>query len=194
MYLGRIFLAFIGFLFLIFLVILLFVVGGGKKPPAGPTIKPLADYANTDAQVILTVNGAINGDDLHRAIRITVDQNSRELNVIQGYSDTIIQTNTNYNTADAYSAFLSSLQLAGFTLKHDTTAAKQGEAGQCPLGQRINFELTQDGNTLSNLWTTSCSASIGNFGGNASLIQQLFQNQITNYSNLTANVDLAATE
>jgi uncharacterized iron-regulated membrane protein len=190
MYLGRIFLAVIGFLCLIFLVIILFAGGGGKKPIHTNPIEPLPSYASTDAQVIMTIDGAINGDDTHRAIRVTVDQNSRELDVIQGYSDTVIQNNPNYNTKNAYSAFLSALDVAGFTVQRKGPAANISEAGQCPLGQRINFELQQDGNVLLNSWTTSCSAKNGNLGGNSQLLQQLFENQITNYETLTDSVNL----
>jgi hypothetical protein len=187
MYLGRLAVAFVGFILLIFLVIFLLVGHGPKKTPATAP-KPLASYASTDTQVVMTINGAINGDDTHRVIQITVDQNSRELDVIQGYNGNVIQNNTNYNTEDAYSAFLSAINVAGFTIQHK--GVKVEEAGQCPLGQRINFQLQQDGNILSNLWTTSCSNTLGTLGGNSQLLQQLFQNQITNYETLTENVDL----
>jgi len=189
MYLGRLFLAFAGFVILIILVILLFVGGGKKNTPTTP-VKTLTSYANTDAQVVMTIDGAINGDDAHRALRVTVGQSQRQLDVIQGYSGTVIQSNPSYNTEDAYNVFLHAINLAGFSETGKSKTAGVDETGQCPLGQRINFRLIQNGSTLSNLWTTTCGTNTGNLGGNSQLLQELFEAQITNYQTLVEDVNL----
>lgn len=189
MYLGRLALAFVGFIIIIFLVVLLFVGGGKKNTPTAP-VKTLPSYANTDAQVTMTIDGPINGDDVHRQIKVTVGADSRELDIIQGYSGNIIQSNPQYNSQDAYSAFLSALNLSGFTLQRKGASTSLSSAGQCALGQRFTFTLEQDGNVISNLWTTSCGSNTGNFGGISSTVQQLFEAQITNYDTLVENVNM----
>ena len=189
MYLGRLVLAFVGFILLIFLVILLFVGGGKKKAPTTP-VKPLTSYSNTDATVSMTIDGPINGDDAHRAIKITIGEDSRELDVIQGYSGTVIQSNPSYNSKDAYNVFLHAINSYGFTLKGKNQPANLDSTGQCALGNRYTFTLEQEGNVISSLWTTSCGSKTGNFAGNSQILQELFQAQITNYNTLTENVSL----
>ncbi len=186
---------FIGILLVIFIILLglMFIFRGhGSKttPNNTPVVKPLPEYANTDAQVSTTIDGAITGDDTHRAIRITVSQNERLLEIIQGYSGNVISSNASYNTEDAYNVFLNAIALQGFTLNLKPTPANQSPIGKCPDGNRYIFQLTQNGETLKNLWTTNCGTKLGNFGGNAAGVLDLFEKQITNYDQLTANVQL----
>ena len=164
--------------------------GGKSTNPAAPAIKPLPEYANTDASVSLDMQGVITGDDTYREVRIIVDRNQRDLQIIQGYSGNVISNTVTYNTENAYNVFLHSLYLSGFTLAHKTTAANSDPTGQCPLGNRYIYNLSQDGKTLSSLWNTNCSTSLGNFAGNSPQVIQLFENQITDFQTLTQDVDL----
>jgi hypothetical protein len=188
--LGRIFLS-IAIVSLILIISLLFIFGGGKKKPnpIGPVVQPLPTYAVTDAEVSMTIDGPVNGDDVHRQIRIRVDRYGRHLEIIGGYSDTIIERHDLNNTQDAYRVFLKSLSHTGFLAARKNVKNTDPE-GQCPLGERFIFELNDGGDQLSQLWSTSC----GNIGtlvaANTSSLETLFQAQITNYNQLTANVNL----
>ena len=189
--LGRLFLS-IAIIALIMIIGLIFIFGGGGKKtptPTGPIVQPLPSYATSDAQVSLTIDGPVNGDDIHRQIRIRVDRYGRHLEIIQGYSDTVIDRHDFANTQDAYRVFLKSLNHSGFMAARKGVKNTDPE-GQCPLGERFIFELNDGGDRLSQLWSTSC----GNVGtlvtNNTSALRSLFQAQITNYSQLTSNVDL----
>src|SRR6266404_4238995 len=185
-----IFLAFV--LFIIFLVVIL--THGHKAPAPAPHVMTLPEYADTTASVVMTTDGIVNGDDMHRQIRITVAQDRRLLEVIQGYSGQVIDSHTFYNTNDAYAVFLRSINNGGFVSKAKAkkgVSAPSDERGQCPLGFRYVFELSNEGSDVSRLWTSSCAT--GNWGGILDTMQQLFQNQIPNYSTLTENVNLEAT-
>lgn len=164
---------------------LLFGGGGSNKPASQP--KKLADYADTDAEMQFTTSGVINGDDAHREIVISVGRNQRTARVIQGYQGTVIKSESLPNNEAAYSAFLSALDGAGFTKKRDSKSPS--EAGLCPLGQRFVYEITNDGSKDSRTWATSCGGT-STFAGNKSLVQQLFQLQITNYGEFTNEVEL----
>src|SRR5258708_7038767 len=112
----------IGLLAVIVLIILIVWIFGGKKKPtvtAPPPPPPLSlpDYSSTDAVVSLTNDGIVNGDELHRAIRISISANSRELDIIQGYSNNVIQKQTFYNTQDAFDVFLRAINGFGFLSK-----------------------------------------------------------------------------
>src|SRR5579864_1832238 len=97
---GRLFAIFMAFiLFIVFLVVIL---THGHKAPAPPAhVMTLPEYANTTASVIMTTDGIVNGDDIHRQIRITVAQDRRVLDIIQGYSGQVMSSQTFYNTPDA---------------------------------------------------------------------------------------------
>jgi hypothetical protein len=193
MYFGRLLAGFIGLITLIIILVVLFG-HGGKKPvaPINP-IKPLADYAQTDATTSFTVDGIVNGDEMHRAIRITVSASQRQLDVLQGYNPSVIQSNTFINNQEAYTVFLKSIRNSGFLAKNSKSKAPADPAGQCPLGFRYILNLNQDGDDLSNLWVSSCGSAVGNAVGALPTIQTLFQDQIPNYETLTDQVNLSAT-
>lgn len=182
--------------FFIILALLIFIAvklfGGGGKPkqnptPKAPVVQPLPDYSDTMAEVSMTIDGRINGDDQHRAIRVTVDRFSRKLDIIGGYSSNILQEKTFSNNENAYDIFLRALNNSGFLAKRKKPSVSD-ERGQCPLGNRFIFELNDSGDVLSHLWSSSCGT--GTIGGSTSTLQQLFQNQITDYDRLTSNVQL----
>lgn len=176
------------FLLVILLVILLF--RGGEKPPTGPTVLPLNEYAfdNTSA-VTYTQRGRINGDDVHRNIVITVTSDERKINIIQGYQGNVINTQTYSNNQDAYEQFLYALKQAGFLTKKKEIKVDDPN-GRCSTGILYYYTLSQDFNDLSSLWSGNCSKEIGTFGGNNTLIKTLFQAQITDYSKITSGVSL----
>jgi hypothetical protein len=183
---------FVVLLLFIFLVVKIF--GGHHKKatpvnPATPVVKPLPDYSDSLAEVSMTIDGHINGDDQHRAIKITVDQYSRKMDIIGGYSGNILQENTFANNQQAYDVFLHSLQNSGFTAKRKKPATTN-EVGRCPLGERFIFELNDSGDVLSHLWSSSCGT--GNLGGQSATLESLFKAQVTDYNKIisTAKVVL----
>jgi hypothetical protein len=83
-----------GFLIFLLLIVLglIFIFGGNKKTPVktnnAPIVLPLDQYATSDATVSMLTDGVVNGEDAHRAIRITVSRDDRTLDIIQGYNGT----------------------------------------------------------------------------------------------------------
>lgn len=176
---------------IIFFIILGIIIFGGSNNTPNPKIagKTLPDYSSTDAKVKVTIDGIINGDDEHRQIRITVDQNRRSLDIIQGYRGNVIKTKSFVNNSSAYNIFLHAIYLSGFTKERKTKFTD--ERGVCPQGQRYIYELTDTGSKKTDLrlWSTSCGSS-GTEGGQAPLILDLFQAQITGYDDLVATVNI----
>jgi hypothetical protein len=187
---------FLAFIILIILVMVLIFGGGGTKKQTTkisvPTIMALPDYASTNATTSMTIDGRVNGDELHRAIRITIGQNQRQLDIIQGYSGHVISSQSFYNTQDAYNVFLRAINNSGFLLhaKKTKIAVPADERGLCPLGNRYIFELDQNGSTLSRLWASDCGVAVGTLGGSSSLLQSLFEAQVPKYQTLVGNVQL----
>ncbi len=159
-----------------------------KGPASRQTQKTLADYASTSAEVQLTIDGTVNGDDLHRQIRMTIDRGSREIDIIKGYQGTVIQSKKYSNNEDGFRVFLKSLSNGGFRLKRQTKVTD--EEGVCPQGFRYIFQLKNSGdkNTDSRLWSSDCGG--GTFGGQSALIVDLFKAQITGYDEIAGPVEL----
>ena len=180
------------FLVLIIIGLIFIFARGGEKPPSRTeeTIQPLPEYSTTNAAVSMNQRGEINGQDQHREILITISQLERRLDIVSGYSGNIIKTQSFSNSEPAYKQFLAAIGDAGFLVKRQTTEAQAESLGKCPLGVLYEFELNDSGDILSDLWTSGCSNAKGTFTGSVSTISQLFKNQITNYGELVAGVQL----
>ena len=178
-------------IFVIFIVVVLGVLLFGNhssKPAANTfTIKNLTNYASTDVEMRFTTDGQINGDDAHSQIVITIGRDKRSLQVIQGYQGHVIKSESFDNNKNAYSAFLHALDVANFTKVRNSSVAN--EQGQCALGQRFIYETVNNGNKNLRTWSTSCN-NLRTFGGQTLLVQEIFQNQITNYNDYTSDVSL----
>ncbi|MGZ6004834.1 MAG: hypothetical protein ACXWLH_01645 [Candidatus Saccharimonadales bacterium] len=175
------------FIIALFIFLGVLVFGGHGKKAIPVTTKNLYEYADTDVDVRLTIDGQINGDDIHRQIVFTVGRDNRSLQVIKGYQGTVLKSENFGNNTQAYSAFLHALSQAGFT--QSRTSKFPDEQGQCSLGQRYIYEVINNGNKNMRHWSTSCNGS-GTFKGQTNLVIQLFQNQYANYSDYVGDVNL----
>jgi len=171
----------------IILLLILFFGRGGSKPKA-PEAKPvvLTDYIERDSRMSLTVGGRIIGDDEHRSIRITVGRGSRQMEVIQGYQNNVIQTHRFDNNQAAYDVFVRALAKTGFG--RDRKATQPDERGVCPDSQRYIFEVIDNNDVVSRTWTAGCVK--GTSPANFTSVQTLFRNQITDYAKLARDVRL----
>jgi hypothetical protein len=150
----------------------------------------LADHANETNSVSYMVDGFTTSGEAHRAIKITITNQSRTLEVIGGYSGKVILSKTYTNDVASYKAFLAGLQTSGY-IKQNAKYTSLAYEGRCPLGYRfvMNTAGIKDAPTL--LWTTSCSNKVGSFQGNLGSVKQLFKNQIPDYQKLIKGVKLS---
>lgn len=172
---------------LIITLIVLLLTGGKKSGPEAHT-KSLVDYASTNAQVSLLIDGPINADSLHNQVLITVDNTNVTYEHIKGYQGDAVSTKLFANNEPAYDAFLHALMRVGFSLG-DNNPALRDYQGWCPTGNRYIFKLSQDGKTIQQYWNTSCNHT-KTYLGNTGLTIQLFQAQVPDYSGLTHDIPL----
>jgi hypothetical protein len=179
----------IGFFITIGLIILLIImlVTGGNKNQVPNTSKPLVDYANTNAQVSMVIDGPVNSDTEHQAVRITVDQDNVTYEVLKGYDGNVSEMKRFANTQSGYDVFLHALAHAGFT-RGNTDTKLADEKGYCPLSNRFVFELNQDSDSIERFWAASCGPKT--YMGNLALTIALFKNQVPGYDNLSSNLNL----
>ncbi|GAC1390575.1 MAG: hypothetical protein NVSMB46_00580 [Candidatus Saccharimonadales bacterium] len=181
----------LGIVFVLIFAIVLLVRQPSTKsssdnPPAQKLV--LSKYANSGANVQLTISGRLVGEDKRRAVRISVNQNQRTVEILDGYGEVVERSEQFSNTQPAYDNFLHALDNAQFT--RSRKIPRDDERGTCPLGNRYNYELQVGNDVKSNLWNTSCSSAEGTFIGNGPLIRELFRVQIPDYDTFTSNVSL----
>jgi hypothetical protein len=184
---------FLGLLLVIGLLILLIVLivhGGGKTKTTPGSSRPLVSFVNSNATVSMEIDGPVNANSTHNQVLITVGSSSATIQARQGYDGDVVKSSTYPNTQTSFSAFLHSLQYAGFT-EGNSASSLSNELGYCPTGDRYIFMVQQNGNTLERYWTTQCSNSTPHsFEGNTSLVYTLFQAQIPDYSSVVQNLNL----
>lgn len=181
----------LGVLVIIFVVILAVVLitrGGGDSGPVTERLV-VSEEAREGVSAVFTTQGEVVGEDQRRAIRITVNQDERRLEVLTGYGEAVEKAHSFANTHAAFEAFLVSLDQAGFDNAQQTLI--EDKRGACPLGRRYVYELREYSQSLLELWGTSCSRKQGSFAGNATTVRKLFEQQIPEYSDLIRGVSLS---
>lgn len=176
------FLASIGLIVAVVILVLRGFSGGPKKNQV-----LLASYANGDTSVAFTVDGPINSDQNHRGYHITVSENQVEIQIYQGYQNTVTLDKTYSNNQAAFSDFLHALDLAGYT-KGNSDPKKADESGQCATGDRYVYEVQGTAAPNERYWSTTCGG--GTFQGKAAQVQTLFQKQVPDFQNVAGNLDL----
>ena len=176
-------------LLLLIITLLLFNRGDDTKTPSEnvPRAAQLVDYANKNSSVSSTVVGKLVGDEQRRAIRIIVSPNERRLEILSTYDQTILSSESFPNDRTAYENFLSALGGQGFLNKKETKIIDQRSV--CPTGNRFVYDLSENGEHISNLWSVSCNKD-GTFNGRGSVIRELFQRQIPDYQKFVHGVSL----
>jgi hypothetical protein len=175
-------------------IVLIFTRSSSTGPRSNASVKApvvikLLDQDNADSRVKVTTQGRLVGEDQRRSIRITVSQSQRTIEVIQGYENNVIKSQSFSNTPAAYSTFLRAINDAGFTKYRK--GANGDERGACPQGQRYIYELNKGSERLQRLWGTSCTSNEGSLIGNGARIRQIFQDQIPGYSHYVLDVNLS---
>ncbi len=155
--------------------------------PKNAQVTKLADYATKDSKVIFTAQGKVVGEDQFTAVRITVSQSTRTIDILKGYEGNVETSEQLANTQPAYDTFLRALNTTNFLATKPTPFSD--ERGVCPLGSRFIYEIQDSGKTVLHSWSTSCG-TIGSFDGSAVFVRQLFQNQIPDYTGFVRGLQL----
>ena len=184
----RYFLALIGVVFFVVIAVIL-IASSGKHNSQKPI--NITSYNYTGTTMVYTENGILNGEDIHRGIRISISNDSRVVDILSGYEPNVIKSETLPNTPASYGAFLQALEASGFAQSRSTS--EPYKYGVCPTGYLFNYQILAPNGSVSNLWGDECSTSDGTFAGNSQEVQTLFQNQISNYLQFIGNTNLDAT-
>ncbi len=181
----------IGAISTILLLVLVFVFvvnrGDDQSSTNTPKVLKLVDYAEKDSHVTFQTDGRLVGEEERRSVRITVSANERRLEVLSGYNNDVINSQSFPNTQAAYAAFLSGLSGQGFMQSKKTSVTNP--LSVCVNGKHYYYTVTDGNDKKSDLWSVSCDKT-GTFGGRANATRELFQRQIPEYNQLTQGVKL----
>jgi hypothetical protein len=182
---------FLTFLIGIILIMTLIFGHGSKNSPkkaqSNTQSVNLNDYADINSKVVLTDDGRINGDDIHRSVRFTITPAERTIELVQGYEGNVIKTERFPNNSKAYDNFMRALARSGYGQVRPGVATD--ERGLCPMGQRYIYEVYDEDNTrVSRTWGTSCAKGTSVASSGSVLI--LFQAQFADYPAFMSGVNL----
>lgn len=173
-----------------FIALIVTFVGRGPVPDSE---KPedtivLRELADESSEVTFVTSGRIVADEEFETIRITVSDSRRRFEILRGYNLTVEERADLPNTTAAYEAFLYALANAGFNsvLEGESTSEK----GKCPTNRRHTYRLHIDGEEAIRSWSSPCRGERGNFGGDARLVERLFQAQIPEYRERTRGMSI----
>jgi hypothetical protein len=184
---------FFGFLLAIGLIVITFILvlrGFRGNTSTQSITTPLTTYTNTDTTVQFTDDGSDTADQTHEGIRITIGQYANTIQIYQGYQNRITSSQTYENNPNSYGTFLRAIDLLNYTsgVKNPSPALSDPR-GVCPQGQHYSFQIISgDGSNIQNYWTTSCGG--GTYKGDVQDVENLFEEQIPNYSTVAGNVTL----
>lgn len=150
----------------------------------------LLEAGQAGKPVQYTIRGVIKGNEEYHSIRFTIDGTVRRIEILEGYSDTVIKTQETENTSDAYNSFVAALNGAGFSRAVDAKG-RGDEKQSCPLGRRYDYRIDPSASDGFHTWNTSCGKKYGTFSGNGTLVRRLFQLQIPNYDQFVRGTDLS---
>jgi hypothetical protein len=175
------FLASIGLIIFVIVLIVRGFTGGGDKNTKLPT--PLSDYAHTSVQMQYIMDGPTVADQERRSLRITVGQDESSAEVLEGYNQNVIASKSYVSNDAAYGEFLRALDIAGYTkgANEESSQKNTDERGFCPSGYRYSFDIIDGSSRKQHLWATSCGAKQGTFKGKTSAVRTLFEDQIPDY-------------
>lgn len=178
-----------GFIILAIVAVVLISTATRDRSPeqVGKAQVDVSEFADKSATFTMTNLGEIVGQDQFRSIRISITPTERRFQVLAGYDNAVQSEQVFSNVQSAYSAFAEALDNAGYSRQRDSVVTDV--TGACPLGERFVYQINESGNEVLNLWSSTCRGQ-GNFGGNRTLVQSLFKNQIPNYNDLVKDVDL----
>lgn len=149
----------------------------------------LNDFNKPGVTLRYRVIGPIIAEENHRELQMDITANGRNAKIFSGYNGTVLKQTNHSNNQAAFTEFIEALGRAGFVTER-TNAKETTLTGQCATGSRFIAEIIQDGQSVKELWRTSCGVNEGTLAGNVTAIEVLFKKQFPDYNQLSQGVAL----
>lgn len=131
-----------------------------------------------DRAVRMTVRGPITANEKFRSYQITITPSSRNMTTFESYLDQQIDTVQLDNNVKAYEQFVFALNRAGMMSGKPFEGDADDTRGICSSGKVLEFETLQNAQTVTHLWTTTCSGTKGSLTADSSYLGDMFLKQV----------------
>lgn len=140
--------------------------------------------------VSMTVRGPIVADEKFHSYKIDISSDARTIKTYTGYINTVVDQTSLGNNVAAYEEFVHALDKADLSKGTQFDGDKNDTRGVCATGSVYDFAVVNNGETVKNLWTSTCGGSKGSLDGSVTQLTSLFVRQIPGADVLIRKVSL----
>lgn len=176
----------VGLVFVLIIILARAIFGGNGDPAEQVKQASLTDYKDTGVIVRMVASGPIVADQDFKQIRIDIGRDSNTLDIIDGYRGDVARHENVPSNAIAYGNFLRAVEQYGLG---SGKADDSDYQGACPTGSRYVYQIVKENRVERQYWATSCGGE-GTFQGQYDMVNQLFQQQIPNYQEITSGLNI----
>lgn len=174
----------VGILIAILLVVLVFMlifksVSNKEAGSGANSKKTMTQYIDTDAAMVMTAEGPIVSNQKYQSVSISVDQYQVKINIMSGYQNAVVASQTYTNNHQSFDEFVRALSIQGYD-KGDNSELVSNEAGYCPTGVRYVMAIEENNENQQRYWKGTCG--VGTFHGNTSQVVNLFKQQVPDFT------------
>lgn len=146
---------------------------------------------STGHSVQMKVRGPIVANEDMRSYRIDVTPESRTMTTFAGYGEQrVIDRRELSNTVAAYADFVNALDKANLASGRQLEGDNDNRLGVCATGLLYEFAIIEDGETVKDLWTSTCRNSAGSLRASVKVLRDLFIRQIPDGTSLARSIKL----
>lgn len=132
--------------------------------------------ANNSVKMI--VRGQLVADEDYRSFQMQISPNYRTLSSTNGYLGEPVILDSNNNNIPAYEQFVYALDKANLAKGVELSGDKNDLRGICATGRVYIFQIINDGRIVKQLWTSTCSGSLGSLQASLEQLSNLFYAQM----------------
>lgn len=139
--------------------------------------KALLDIS-ANSSVKMIVRGQIVADEDYETFQIEVGPSRRILSSTKGYLDESTVITEKINNIPAYEQFVYALDKANLAKGVELEDDKNDLRGVCATGRVYSFQIINDEKIVKQLWTSTCSGSLGSLQASLGQVSNLFYTQL----------------
>lgn len=130
------------------------------------------------SSVKMIVRGPLVADEDYETYQIEITPNSRTVSTTSGYMGIPMVVAKLNNNIPAYEQFVNALDKANFAKGVQSINEDEDLLGICATGSIYTFQIISDNTIAKQLWTSTCSGSVGTLQASLSQVSDLFYVQI----------------
>ncbi len=185
---GKVYFAFLGlvvFIVTVFVIAATLINGGNDTTVADESKVSIEQFADTDtSEAVFYRRGRIRADESHTSYRITINQVSRTLEVLEGFEGVVVERQVFPNNPESYEEFI--FAISGRGLEGIAEGEDADPRGVCPDNLLSEYTITNNSDTVAYQWVGDCGIGTTNTRG----VSSLFKSQIPDFFDTLSDFSL----